>query len=77
VKKNIIIYIYNEISKRNCIQESKKPLNSYLDNDTNIYELCYTKCNSCSQKSDIVYNNCDECLTDDNNNFHYHFVYNK
>ena len=28
-------------------------------------------------KTAIVYNNSDECLTDDNNNFHYHFVYNK
>ena len=70
-------YIYTEISKRNCIHETKKPLNTYLDNDTNTYELCYERCNSCSQKSDIVNNNCDECLTDANNNFLYHFVYNK
>lgn len=48
-----------------------------MDNNTNIYELCYEKCNSFSQKSDIVNNNCGECLTDDNNNYLYHFVYNK
>ena len=50
-------YIYNEKYKKNCIHESTKPLNTYLDTNTNTYELCYERCIRCSQKGDITNNN--------------------
>ena len=70
-------YIFNEKIQKNCIHESKKPFNSYLDTETNTYELCHDRCSSCSQRSDIVNNNCDTCAKDENGNYLYHFVYNK
>ena len=70
-------YIYNEISKKKCIHEDEKPINTYLDKETNAYELCYERCHKCSKKSDILNNNCDECKIDGNNNYIYHFIYNK
>ena len=70
-------YVYNEISRRNCIHESTKPSNTYLDTESNTYELCYERCSSCSQKGDIVNNNCDECAKDDNGNYLYHYDHNK
>ena len=69
-------YIFNEKIQKNCIHESKKPFNSYLDTETNTYELCHDRCSSCSQRSDIVNNNCDTCAKDENGNYLYHFVYN-
>ena len=70
-------FIYNNLSSGKCINETEKPINTYLDPDINTYELCYERCRSCNYKSDIVNNNCNECAKDDNNNYIYHFVYNK
>ena len=70
-------FIYNELKEGNCIDENQKPYNTFLDLETNTYELCYDRCQSCSKKSDIVNNNCDECRKDDNNNYIYHFVENE
>ena len=70
-------FIYNETRKKNCIPENEKPINTYLDTETNTYELCYERCHSCSQKSTIVDNNCDECAKDDNKKYLYHFLENK
>ena len=70
-------FIYNELNKGKCIHENEKPINTYLDLETNVYELCYERCNKCSQKSDIVNNNCEECAKDNNGNYKYHFLENK
>ena len=75
--ENSYHYIYNETRKKNCIHENEKPINTFLDSETNTYELCNERCHSCSQKSDIINNNCDECKKDDNKNYIYHFVYNE
>ena len=67
-------FLHDAIGK--CINEAEKPLNTYLELATNTYELCYDRCRSCSKKSDIVNNNCDECAKDNNGNYIYHFLEN-
>ena len=69
-------FIYNEIDKRNCIPETQKPTNTFLDNSTNTYKLCFGRCNRCSQIGDTDNNNCDECEKNDNGNYKYHFLEN-
>ena len=68
-------FVYNETGK--CINESEKPSNTYLNLETNTYELCYERCSSCDKKGDIGNNNCNACLKDKNNNYLYHFIYNE
>ena len=70
-------FIYNELNKGKCIHENEKPINTYLDLETNVYELCYERCYRCSQKNDIVNNNCDECAKDNKVNYIYHFLENE
>lgn len=65
-------FIYNEEGK--CINSDEKPSNTYLDNQSNTYKLCYEKCSSCDNGNN---NNCNECLKDENNNYIYHFIYNE
>ena len=69
-------FIYNELDKGTCINETQKPINTYLDTNTNTYKLCYERCGSCSQIGDISNNNCDECVKD-NGNYIFHFLENE
>ena len=62
-------FIYNELKSGKCINETEKPINTYLNSTTNTYELCYEKCGRCSKKGDISNNNCDECAKDKNDNY--------
>ncbi len=66
-------FIYNEKGK--CITENEKPTNTYLDKESNTYQLCYQRCSSCKEKGDNINNNCEDCLKDENNNYTYHFIY--
>ena len=61
-------FIYNAAG--NCISESEKPLNTYLDTSTNTYRLCYERCSTCIQGGNSYNNNCYSCVTN------YHFIYN-
>ena len=63
-------FIYNEKGK--CISENEKPSNTYLNLETNTFELCYDRCEKCDG-----FPECKECLKDESNNFIYHFVYNE
>ena len=76
-KNNTYLYhfIYNETGR--CLKKTEKPSNTYLDIDTNTYELCHERCSSCDIGGNNTNNNCGECAKDSNNTFLYHFVYNK
>ena len=63
--------------KRGDVSMKKKPSNIYLDNETNIYRLCYERCSTCDLKGNATNNNSKECLRDENNTFLFHFVYNR
>ena len=67
-------FVYNKIGR--CLNESEKPSNTYLDNETNIYKKCYDRCSSCDKRGNESNNNCNECLKDENNSYIYHFTYN-
>ena len=66
-------YIYHFVYTQAevCISESEKPNNTYLDEETNTYEKCYTTCATCSNKGNSTTNNCDSCANG------YHFIYNQ
>ena len=66
-------YIYHFVYTQAevCINDSEKPSNTYLDNETNTYEKCYTTCATCSNKGNSTTNNCDSCANG------YHFIYNQ
>ena len=66
-------FIYNEEGK--CIELERKPLNTYLNIETNTFKKCYERCSTCDEAVNITNNNCNQCLKDDNNNYIYHFVY--
>ena len=66
-------FVYNQEGK--CISDNEKPSNSYLNKQSNTYELCYERCSSCDEKGNNLNNNCKECLKDENNNYKYHFIY--
>ena len=69
-------FIYNETGK--CINETEKPSNTYLDNITNTYRLCYERCSTCDKDGDIYNNNCKDCARNQTtNNYIYHFIYNE
>ena len=68
-------FVYSEKGK--CIDVEEKPTNTYLDKKINTFSLCYERCSSCIEKGDNLNNNCQDCLKDENNNYKYHFVYNK
>ena len=68
-------FLYNENGK--CINETEKPLNTYLDIENNTYRLCYERCSLCDKGGNKNNNNCQECLKDANNNYLYHFLYNE
>ena len=70
-------YIYHFLhdEKGKCISEEEKPPNTYLDLETNIYELCYEKCFQCQKGGDLTNHNCKECLKDESGNYIYHFIY--
>ena len=69
-------YIYNQKSQKNCIPETDKPIETYLDTSTNSYELCYERCYKCSKGGNINNNNCDECAKEENGIYKYHFLQN-
>ena len=66
-------FVYNQEGK--CISDNEKPSNSYLNKQSNTYELCYERCSSCDEKGNNLNNNCKECLKDEKQNYIYHFVY--
>ena len=76
-KNNTYLYhfIYNETGR--CLKKTEKPSNTYLDIDTNTYELCHERCSSCDIGGNNTNNNCKECLKDENDTFLYHFIYNE
>ena len=57
-------YLYRFVcnEKGQCLNKKEKLSNTYLNVDTNIYELCYEICTSCNIKGNSTNNNCNECL---------------
>jgi hypothetical protein len=67
-------FIYNEEGK--CINSDEKPSNTYLDDQSNTYKLCYERCSTCDKEGDNSNHNCNECLKNEKNNYIYHFFSN-
>ena len=67
-------YLYHFLhdEKGKCINETERPLNTYLNTENNTYELCYGRCGRCDS-----YPGCQECIKDETNNYIYHFIYDK
>ena len=64
-------YLYHFLhdEKGKCLSENERPSNTYLNIETNTYELCYGRCDRCDS-----YPECKVCLKDETNNFIYHFI---
>ncbi len=65
------VYTHHFIESKHyqCIPESEKPENTYLDNFTNTYRECYKSCKTCDKYGHSVNHNCLSCADG------YHFIY--
>ena len=63
-------FVYNEPGK--CISYDEKPLNTYFDTETERFEKCNERCQTCEN-----FENCTECYKDESNKYIYHFVENE
>ena len=50
-----------KISENKCYKKSELPKNSYFNNMTNSYELCYKSCETCLKGGNYNENNCLTC----------------
>ena len=48
------------IKRKECLEELLE--NFYLDENDNIYKVCYENCKNCYGKGDEINNNCKECI---------------
>ena len=64
-------YVYHFIFSKlgQCIPDSDKPENTYLDNNTNTYRECYKSCKTCDKHGNSYTHNCKTCANG------YHFIY--
>ena len=59
--KYLYHFIYNKAEQ--CIPESEKPSNTYLDEEDNTYKRCYTSCATCSKGGSSESHNCNTCAS--------------
>ena len=52
--------------------KNEKTSNTYLNLETNTFELCFDRCEKCDS-----FPECKECLKDESNNYIYHFILKK
>jgi hypothetical protein len=53
--------INSKNSENKCYKKNDLPKNSYYNNLTKVYELCYKTCETCIMGGDFSKNNCIEC----------------
>ena len=71
------LYHFTEDNQTNCIPDSEKPANTYLDPEDNTYKKCYERCESCSAKGDASAMNCDKCKSNSDGSVLYYLIDNK